>query len=156
MAELDDYLSRGARALVLLHERQLPVFVATWRRAKAAGVPLPRTDDESYASLETLLRHVLAAARGYMTWICETLDLPDPRLPPVPELDAVAAQADEYLADLLAAWRIPLRDVPPDAFESNTYTSRWGEPFTIDSMLEHAVMHPIRHTFQLEELLRSE
>jgi hypothetical protein len=24
----------------------------------------------------------------------------------------------------------------------------------IDAMLEHAVMHPIRHAFQLEELMR--
>jgi hypothetical protein len=26
--------------------------------------------------------------------------------------------------------------------------------YTIDAMLEHAVMHPIRHTFQLEELVQ--
>ena len=48
------------------------------------------------------------AARGYMTWMCEVLELPDPeiRIPPEPT-----------------------------------------------ALLEHAVMHPIRHAFQLEELM---
>jgi len=49
-----------------------------------------------------------AAARGYMTWMCEVLELPDPeiRIPPEPT-----------------------------------------------ALLEHADMHPIRHAFQLEELM---
>jgi len=33
------------------------------------------------------------------------------------------------------------------------YPSRWGTPYSIDAMLEHAVMHPIRHAYQLEKLM---
>jgi uncharacterized damage-inducible protein DinB len=33
------------------------------------------------------------------------------------------------------------------------HTSRWGAPMTVEAMLEHAVAHPMRHHFQLEELL---
>jgi hypothetical protein len=33
------------------------------------------------------------------------------------------------------------------------FPSRWNVHYCIDAMLEHAVMHPIRHTFQLQELL---
>jgi hypothetical protein len=29
-------------------------------------------------------------------------------------------------------------------------------PYSIDAMLEHAVMHPIRHSYQLEELMAAE
>ena len=150
---LQDYRYRGARALVLLHERQLSGFVATWRRAKAAGIALPRTDDEDYESMETLLRHPLRSAGRYMTWMCACLDLPDPGMPDVPELDELDARADAYLAELLRAWRPPLRDVPPERFGGRAYTSRWGDPYTIEAMLEHAVMHPVRHVFQLEELM---
>ena len=151
MADLDSYRYRGARALVLLHERQLPIFVATWRRAAASKVDLPRTDDGDYASMEALLRHPLRSARGYMTWMCACLGLPEPPLPQVPELADVEARADAYVAELLREWREPLRDVPAEDFRGRTFTSRWVEEFTIEAMLEHAVMHPIRHTFQLEE-----
>jgi hypothetical protein len=43
--------------------------------------------------------------------------------------------------------------VAPERFEGRAYASRWGDPFTIDGMLEHAVVVSIRHTFQFEELL---
>ena len=80
------YRSRAVRALVLLHDEHLRRFLVVWSQARAASVVLPKTDDPDYASLETLLHHVLGAARGYMTWMCEVLELPDPRIriPPEP------------------------------------------------------------------------
>ena len=144
--------SRGARAMVMLHERELRAFVVTWRRAQAAGVRLPPTDDPSYESLEHLLRHVLRAARGYMTWVCEQLGLADPGIRATPEADALVGQLDAYLEHVCEAWRTPLADVSDVALEDRTYASRWGTEYCIDAMLEHAVMHPVRHAFQLEEL----
>ena len=35
-----------------------------------------------------------------------------------------------------------------------TYKSRWGEDYNIEQMLEHAIVHPMRHRIQLERLLR--
>ena len=40
------------------------------------------------------------------------------------------------------------RELSPDI-----YTSRWGEPYTVEQMLEHAVVHPMRHRIQLERLM---
>jgi uncharacterized damage-inducible protein DinB len=153
MPALADYRYRGARALVLLHDHHLRAFLTTWRRAVAAGVALPSTDDPAYASLAALLRHVVGAAGGYLRWMTEQLGLPDPGIDPVPPADEIEAHADAYLEHVLERWREPLRDVAPEHFEGHAYASRWGDPFTIDGMLEHAVMHPIRHAFQLEELL---
>jgi hypothetical protein len=150
---LPEYRSRGARALVVLHERELRAFVAVWRRAKAAGVLLPHTEDPGYASLEHLLRHVLRAARGYMTWTCEQLALPDPDIRATPEADALVGELDGYLEHVCLRWRTPLAGVPVDALEPAAYPSRWKSPYSIDAMLEHAVMHPIRHGLQLEGLL---
>jgi len=78
------YRSRAVRALVLLHDEHLRRFLDVWNQAHAASIGLPTTTDPSYASLEVLLRHVLGAARGYMTWMCQVLELPDPeiRTPP--------------------------------------------------------------------------
>ena len=64
--------------MVLLHEEHLRRFVHVWRLALESSVSLPPTDDPAYVSLEALGRHVLSAAAGYMIWMCEVLELPDP------------------------------------------------------------------------------
>jgi len=151
--ELPRYVYRGARTLILLHERELRSFLVVWKRAKAAGVALPRTDDPDYASLDHLLHHVLRAVRGYLTWICEKLELPDLNISPAPPVDVIAQDATCFLEHLLEKWREPLAAVPEEKFHQPTFASRWGVDYCLDAMLEHAVTHPMRHAFQLEELL---
>jgi hypothetical protein len=149
------FRSRAVRALVVLHEEHLRRFLQTWRLAVAAEVSLPPTADPAYASLEALGRHVLSAAGGYLVWMCEMLTLPDPGVRPAPEAADFVRNADDYLEHILERWReSPLRDVSDDRLETPEYPSRWQTRYSIDSMLEHAVMHPIRHSFQLEELLK--
>jgi hypothetical protein len=148
------YRSRAIRALVLLHEEHLRRFVDVWRLAVAGSVNLPPTDDPSCASLEALGRHVLSAAGGYMIWICEVLALPDPGIRGAPDAPAIIRDADDYMEHVLERWRAPLMEVPNEKLETPEYPSPWQTRYCIDSMLEHAVMHPIRHTFQLNELLR--
>ena len=140
--------------MILLHEEELRHFLDTWRRARAAGVHLPETSDPDYASYECLLVHVLGCARGYMLWMCEKLGLPQPDIRPTPAPDAIEVAAAEQLELVCAGWRAPLREVPRERF-SEVYESRWSVPYCIDAMLEHAVMHPIRHTHQLETLMES-
>ena len=56
---------------------------------------------------------------------------------------------------LLEKWRTPLCNVEPKLFEDKNYKSNWGVEYCIDAMLEHAVMHPIRHEFQLKNLINA-
>ena len=140
--------------MVLLHEEHLRRFVQTWRRALAASVSLPPTADPNYSSLGALGRHVLSAAGGYLVWICEMLTLPDPGVRPAPDATAIIRDADDYMEHVLERWRAaPLREVSAEQLHAPEYPSRWQTRYSIDSMLEHAVMHPIRHTFQLDELI---
>ncbi len=153
--ELHDYTYRGARALVLLHERSMRALLPAWWRAKAAQVKLPQTRDPDYASLESLLHHALAAARGYTTWLCEKLGLPDPGIDPAPEAARVQQDAESYVEHLLERSRRALAHVKEADFEKVS-KSRWGVDISVECMMEHAVMHPERHRFQLEELLEAQ
>ena len=72
----------------------------------------------------------------------------------IPSTTALSAEADSYMTHVLEKWRTPLQDVGDDRLETPEYQSRWQTRYAIDSMLEHAVMHPIRYAFQLEELMR--
>ena len=145
------YRYGGARALVRLHERHLWEFWATWCEARNAGVQLPETEDPNYASLEVLLHHVLQSARGYLQWICTQLELPDPGIDRAPPPERAPDEAAGYLGHLLGRWRTPLRDVAREAFRKPVQQALTAT--NIEAMLEHAVMHPIRHTFQLRNLL---
>jgi len=141
--------------MVLLHEEHLRRFVETWRLALATSVSLPPTDDPAYASLGTLGRHVLQAAGGYLVWMCEMLKLPDPGVRTAPNASDIVRDADEYMEHVLARWKTgPLLEVANEQLETPEYPSRWQTRYCIDAMLEHAVMHPIRHAFQLNELMK--
>ena len=154
--ELSDYKSRGAKALVLLHEKHLRECLEVWKQVKAADVQLPETNDENYQSLETLLQHVLRSAGNYMVGICKNLRLPDPEIKPVPETNVIETEADGYLEHLLERWRLPLAEVTDERLEPPPEMYVPGMPYWIDAMLEHAVMHPIRHEFQLQNLVRQQ
>jgi uncharacterized damage-inducible protein DinB len=128
-------------------------FVKTWKEAKKADIPLPETDDPTYISYDTLLKHVFRWARGYMVWMCDNLGLPDPEINEVPEAEKIESEADEYHEHLLEKWKTPLSGVQEERFYTPLFTAPWNIDYCIYAMLEHAVMHPIRHRFQLLNLM---
>ncbi len=152
LTALPPYHSHAARALVLLHEQHLRKFVTTWRQARDADgrLTLPITDDPSYSTLDTLLEHVLASARQFMYWMCEHLGLPDPEIQAHPKGKIEDRALDAYLDHLFARWAMPLAGKSDN--ELYEYVTP-HKPCYASAMLEHAVMHPIRHGFQLEELM---
>ena len=150
------YRSRAVRAMVLLHQEHLRRFVQVWRLALANSLSLPASEDPNYVSLEALGRHVLSAAGGCMIWMCEVLALPDPGIRSAPDATAIVRDAEDFMEHILERWRAsPLREVSNEQLETPEYPSRWQTRYCIDSMLEHAVMHPIRHAFQLDELIKN-
>ena len=148
----DGYAYGGARALVALHEHHLREFLSIWWQAQQAGVSLPAGGGDDYRSLETLLSHVLGAARSYLVWLCRNLQLGDSGVRRPPDLDEVASRADEYVQHLIDRYAIPLRDVPGDRFTDETFCFSRAQT-SAEGLLEHAVMHPIRHSFQLRNLI---
>jgi len=151
---VSDFKSRAVMSLVELHEQEWRRFWETWDRFVAAGAPMPDArGDADYQSANHLVGHVARAARNYLTWIGDQLGRPvkDVDL----EMDSlkIAARAKEFVAEILAAWRRHLPAVEDSELEPATYKSRWGVPFTIESMLEHAVVHPMRHRIQLDRIM---
>jgi uncharacterized damage-inducible protein DinB len=137
---------------VLLHEQELLSFIQTWQSARELGLVLPASDDPNCASLDTLLWHVLWWARDYMIWTCEKLELPDPGIKVTPQPDTIVAELDSYVEHLLERWREPLSNTPEDSFYKIQHKTRWGIDYPVEALLEHAVVHPMRHRLQLQEL----
>lgn len=153
MNDMPEFRYGGARALTILHERELSRFVEVWNKAKAAGVVLPPVKNPDYKNFDRLLYHVVFRAWENMNWICEQLQLPDPNLEPVPEPEVLDGAVDQYLDRLLPQMRTPLTEVRGKEFYFKTYTSAWNTDYCIDAMMEHLVLHAMRHTLQLEGLM---
>lgn len=149
MEKLDEYQYNGASVLVSLHERELRGFYDAWKSFKKSGSNLPVTKDPNYKTCNTLLHHVLKCAKDYLVWICENLELPDPGVDPVPEVDSIDRNAENYIDHLLKQWENPLKEIPQKRFYVPEFRSMWKVNYCIDAMLEHAVMHPVRHKCQL-------
>jgi hypothetical protein len=66
---------------------------------------------------------------------------------------SVAAKGRAFLDEVLAAWPRHLEPLEDAELAPAAYTSRWGEAYNIEQMLEHAIVHPMRHRIQLERLL---
>ncbi len=151
--DLPDYVYRGARVLVQLQDRQLREFLDTWREAHRAGIRPGPSSDPDYASLETILHHTLEGSRGYLLWLCRSFELADPGIPEAPPPETIAAEADAYLERLLEAWKTLLAGIPETRFVDETFPTSTGKPLLPELLLEHAVVHPMRHTFQIRNWL---
>jgi hypothetical protein len=151
---MTEFRSRGVKSLVELHAIELRNFVATWKRFKAAGLPMPEArGDADYESPERLVAHVNGSARSYLLWIFEKLEDPIADLELIRDPAIIVPKLDAFMEETLAAWERHAARLENEQLAPAQYDSRWGEPFDIEQMLEHAVVHPMRHRIQLERLL---
>ena len=151
---MTDYKSRAVRSLVELHEQELRAFMVTWRRFVASGKPMPEApDDPDYESPERLVAHVQAAARSYMLWIWEMLEHPIEGLPRIREATEIVPRLDAFMEDTLDGWRRHMASLEDAQLSPVQFKTRWGELYAVEQMLEHAVVHPMRHRIQLDRVL---
>jgi hypothetical protein len=147
------FKSNAVRSCLELHESELRRFLETWERFRASGAGLPKSDDPSYESPDHLKGHVLRSARNYLTWIGECVKRPVADVDLDTDLLSVAGKGRAFMEEVLAAWRRHLAALEDRELAPEMFTSRWGEPYNVEQMLEHAVVHPMRHRIQLERLM---
>ncbi len=112
--------------------------------------------DESYASRDALVTHVVSAARGYLTWIGECVARPVTDVSAERDPAKIAPRARPFAEAVLAAWRRHLSSLADAELGPTLFRTRWGEFFSVETMLEHALAHPMRHRIQLERLVASD
>ena len=149
-----EFRSRAVLSLVELHERELRSFLDTWKRFVESGLPMPEAHgDESYQSRERLAGHVLMAARGYLTRIGEWTGRPLTDVDAGQDPHEIMTRAHAFADSVLAAYRRHLTEVTNEEIEKQVHKTRWGDLMSVEMLLEHAVVHPMRHRIQLERIL---
>jgi len=147
------FKSNAVRSCVELHEIELNRFFDTWQAFRASGAALPETADPSYQSSDHLAGHVFRAARNYLVWIGDCVKRPVRDVDADTDLVGIARKGRTFVDEVLAGWRRHLGALEDGELAPAMYKSRWGEDYNIEQMLEHAVVHPMRHRIQLERLM---
>jgi len=114
-----------------------------------------KTADENCRSVQTILTHVVYAGYGYTNFIETHLGSKKKRRP-----KQFFKNADEYIGDLNAMFdycvnffmehpNIPLEEFDP----SKKILTRWGQVYDIGQMMEHAIVHVLKHRRQIQRFL---
>jgi len=112
-----------------------------------------QTTDDDCRSIQTIVNHVARAAYGYATRIREAFGEPSPR-PEVyfgsriESVEQLSAAISYTVATFEGKWQ--LTDEETSAIRIH---ATWGPVYDLEQMLEHAIVHVLRHRRQIERFL---
>jgi uncharacterized damage-inducible protein DinB len=112
-----------------------------------------RTDDEDCRSIQTIMSHVVRACYGYANYMRQAFGMDSNVSQPAPtEKNEVLDRLDsamKYTAETLEGrWQMPDEEI-----NATTIHTRWGVTYDLEQMLEHAIVHILRHRRQIEKFL---
>jgi uncharacterized damage-inducible protein DinB len=113
------------------------------------------TKDEDCRSMQTIITHVVRAGYAYANYIREELSIATIPIQSrhLSQTEAVSEieRMLEYTADTLRG-RWEMSDEEMDGVKMET---RWGMSYNLEQMMEHAIVHILRHRRQIERLIQS-
>ncbi|MCX6150900.1 MAG: hypothetical protein NTX22_10275 [Ignavibacteriales bacterium] len=112
----------------------------------------PNTTDEDCRSIQTIIAHVVRSGYGYANSIRKSFG--SEIIKPDYKIDSAADAIDELNKMLLFSaetlegkWKMA-----DDEIIGTIVTTNWGSRLDIEAMLEHAIVHILRHRRQIEKL----
>ncbi len=114
-----------------------------------------RTKDEDCRSVQTIISHVVIAGYAYADYIREVLRIqratPARRLLLSRESETeIDAMVDYTEHTLEGRW-----EMTDDEIASIVIQSSWGVRYDLEQLLEHAIVHVLRHRRQIERLMQT-
>jgi uncharacterized damage-inducible protein DinB len=146
----------GAKgALLDEYERaisDLKKVVSTLQDSSLSVIRDSQTSDDNCRTIQTVLSHVISAGYGYAISIHNIKGGTSMR-----PNKTFHGSIKEYLADLnnlLAFTETVLMDITDNELEqcdnSLKIKSSWGQSYDIEQLMEHAIVHILRHRRQIE------
>lgn len=141
----------GKRALLDEFERAMLEFADFIVDFTDDFLDVPVPGDEG--SVRAILGHVVGAGYGHVRYVAESAGgvVAERRFTDPDHLD----DARTYVAALLDVVRHAREALAPvqDAALGARFTTRWGQDYDGEQMMEHATCHPGRHIRQLRRFL---
>jgi uncharacterized damage-inducible protein DinB len=137
-----DELERASKELIRILE---PVEESAYKEICDS-----KTSDENCRSIQTIMSHVVSAGYSYANYIRKAFS---EDLVPYTKVQLQRDQAltrmremlDYTVATLEGKWTLPDEDLQKVVIHSN-----WGTQYDLEQLLEHAIVHILRHRRQIE------
>lgn len=135
--------------------KELINLVKTLNKDQISTIVDHQTKDEDCRSIHTIISHVVNSGHSYLRYIRnhlgESLIRNDRQIDP----NAIAYESE--LKKLMEANNQVGLDYPNMPLEQlaphEKITTSWGQSFDIEQLLEHAIVHILRHRRQIERFL---
>ena len=111
------------------------------------------TEDEACRSIQTIMSHVVRAGYGYANYIREQFSISSE---PIEHKQIAHHQVGDEIDKMLAYTAATLDgkwELSDDEICEVKINSRWGVIYNLEQMLEHAIVHILRHRRQIERFL---
>lgn len=140
-ALLDEYERALDEYMVLVAGVSEPLFVK---------IIDPDTDDEDCRSIQTITQHVIRAGFGYADYLRDAFGAASSR----PEMDLTSLADAGGRLRAMFAYTLETLDgkelMPYEEISGTRMQVRWGPVYDIEQLLEHAIVHVLRHRRQVE------
>ncbi|MBK7378840.1 MAG: hypothetical protein IPJ03_07505 [Ignavibacteriales bacterium] len=115
------------------------------------------TDDEDCRSIQTITRHIIRSGYGYAGYVLNALNISH-EIPNANEMKLeTTEEAIREIYNMLYFNITNLYDQNRELIENNLgkikFMTRWNEEYNFEQILEHAVMHILRHKRQINKFL---
>ena len=152
----ESYREGAVGALLDEYERavwELRRLVGRMAEEDVVRVVDPATEDETCRSVQTIVSHVVNAGYGYADYLRVVFSIPSTRPPrallshgeSLEQLDAVLAYTAETLE---GRWLMT-----DEEMSAAVINSGWGVRYDAEQLLEHAIVHVLRHRRQIEKFM---
>jgi uncharacterized damage-inducible protein DinB len=112
-----------------------------------------QTRDEDCRSVQTIMSHVVRAGYGYADYIREQFSIASTR----PQSRLLSHQESLEQLDAALSYTAQTLDgrweMSDEEISGTVINSRWGVVYNIEGLMEHAVMHILRHRRQIEKFI---
>ncbi len=133
---------------------ELATIIGRIPEARLTFIFDPHTTDENCRSVQSILSHVVHAGFGYATSIYNLKGHNHAR--PAKAFHPTPQQYVDDLAKMFRFTELVLGEIADEELEQMDpalkIRSGWGQLYDIEQMMEHAIVHILRHRRQLERI----
>ena len=151
---LENYRKGAIGSLLDEYEKALSELMSVLQKASADDYTrIVEGEDEHCRSIQVIMHHVVRAGYGYSKYIRDALSMgvntvEDKQIPKA----EIGAEIDKMFAYTAAIFEGE-RAVTDEEMNELFFKTRWGVNYNIDQLLEHAIVHVLRHRRQIQKFI---
>lgn len=156
--EFNTELKGSVKALLDEYKRAIDELIRVIKPVNGKDLNIiidPETDDADCRSIQTILTHIVHSGYGYTIYMGNAIE--NNRIRPEKEK---LNNVDQYIIQLktmFSYFESFFKDNPALEIQqtdsARKITVNWGQQYDIEQMMEHAIVHILRHRRQIERFI---